>query len=394
MDKGFKVEQGYVDTEPKIILRLVDMVERQKPQIYDDGIYRDFGKQPSPLELQLGNALIPLVEDDKKSPIVKAIQYCRNQIDDEFGLPLPKVHIIDNASLKPKEYRILLNGVEVSRFAGMGVDDYLCINTSDDDLKEIPGKKLKDPAYDMDAILIHKDQKQEAKRLGYSIADVSKIIRVDLYRIVTRNITKFLTLSMVGDLINKVRNLNPDVVDNVFFIHDYPIADFKIILNWLLEERVSIKDMSTIIETIAENIADTKKPVDMLIKIREMLAYSIISKLADDKKIVHVVKVSKDFSEFLSEKIYHPKSRTELPYFSFNSEEAGKINKALSDSIKPLVDKGFVPVVAIESSLRTAFADKINHIFYGCYCISDFEMYRVSHDFSFSCEGEIALNES
>ena len=118
------------------------MVERQKPQIYDDGIYRDFGKQPSPLELQLGNALIPLVEDDKKSPIVKAIQYCRNQIDDEFGIPLPKVHIIDNASLKPKEYRILLNGVEVSRFAGMGVDDYLCINTSDDDLKEISGKKL------------------------------------------------------------------------------------------------------------------------------------------------------------------------------------------------------------------------------------------------------------
>lgn len=58
-----------MDTEPKIFLRLVDMAERQKPQIYDDGIYRDFGKQPSPLELQLGNALIPLVEDEKKSPM-------------------------------------------------------------------------------------------------------------------------------------------------------------------------------------------------------------------------------------------------------------------------------------------------------------------------------------
>ena len=87
------------------------MARRRKPIIYDEEIYTNFGEQPYLFEIQIGYRLIPLVDEGRESNIQREITYCRNQIDAEYGLPLPTVHIRDNMCLEPNEYSILFKGL-------------------------------------------------------------------------------------------------------------------------------------------------------------------------------------------------------------------------------------------------------------------------------------------
>ena len=92
------------------------MARRRKPRIYDEEIYINFGEQPYPFEIQIGYSLIPLVDKEKEDAnLQREISYCRNQIDAEYGLPIPEVHILDNMCLEVYEYSILINGIEVGR---------------------------------------------------------------------------------------------------------------------------------------------------------------------------------------------------------------------------------------------------------------------------------------
>ena len=104
-------------------------MRKRKPRIYDDEIYTDFGEQPSPLELQIGYALMPLVDEQKDSPLLNEIRYLRNEIDAEYGLPLPLVRIRDNLCLEPGEYRILLHGTDVGGFKDLRLGHVLCLDT-------------------------------------------------------------------------------------------------------------------------------------------------------------------------------------------------------------------------------------------------------------------------
>ena len=221
-------------------------MRKRKPRIYDDEIYTDFGEQPSPLELQIGYALMPLVDEHNDSPLLNEIRYLRNEIDAEYGLPLPLVRIRDNLCLEPCEYRILLHGTDVGGFNDLRLGHVLCLDTGSV-TGELSGEKSKEPAFGMDGILVTEDMADEGKRLEYAVVDPSRIIKVHLSEIIKKNITKFLNQCMVNTLINKVRDTNPDVIDDVFFMHHYSTADFKTILNWLLEEDVSIRDMNSIL---------------------------------------------------------------------------------------------------------------------------------------------------
>lgn len=365
---------------------------RRRPRIYDDRCYQNFGEQPNPLELQLGYGLIPLVDEQLKGTLLEEMSYVRNQIDGEYGLPLPKVRIRDNMCLDAYEYKILLHGVEVGGYKECNPLKIMCIETAAL-TGEISGEKTKDPAFDLDAVIIPQSEKDEAQSLGYLTPEWSVVIRCHLYEIIRKNITKFLDQSMVNTLVSKIRFQNPVVIDDIFFRHDFSTSDLKLILNWLLEEGVSIRDMNTILETIADNLKDNKKPVELMEKVREKLAYPIILSLADDKN-VHVLRISQTLCDFLADHIVSPKSRTEVPYFSLESCDAKKFDSELEKKMKYMSDKWYRPVFVTASLLRTPLANWVCHrLKCECaYCITDVEATEVYKDFDFSVEGELELN--
>ena len=367
-------------------------MRKRKPRIYDDEIYTDFGEQPSPLELQIGYALMPLVDEHNDSPLLNEIRYLRNEIDAEYGLPLPLVRIRDNLCLEPCEYRILLHGTDVGGFKDLRLGHVLCLDTGSV-TGELSGEKSKDPAFGMDGILVTEDMADEAKRLGYAVVDPSRIIKVHLSEIIKKNITKFLNQCMVNTLINKVRDTNPDVIDDVFFMHHYSTADFKTILNWLLEEGVSIRDMNSILEALADNYDYKMKPVEFLDKVRDKIAWQFVSKLADKDKVIHVIRVSKSLSEALSERIYYPVSKTELPYYALEPSETKVFENEISEKANRMTDKGYDPVFLIVSSLRTALSNTVRTRLGNWTFISDKELLSVNKDYSVAVEEELEVDE-
>ena len=367
-------------------------MRKRKPRIYDDEIYTDFGEQPSPLELLIGYALMPLVDEHNDSPLLNEIRYLRNEIDAEYGLPLPLVRIRDNLCLEPCEYRILLHGTDVGGFNDLRLGHVLCLDTGSV-TGELSGEKSKEPAFGMDGILVTEDMADEAKRLGYAVVDPSRIIKVHLSEIIKKNITKFLNQCMVNTLINKVRDTNPDVIDDVFFMHHYSTADFKTILNWLLEECVSIRDMNSILEALADNYDYKMKPVEFLDKVRDKIAWQFVSKLADKDKVIHVIRVSKSLSEALSERIYNPVSKTELPYYALEPSETKVFENEISEKANRMTDKGYEPVFLIVSSLRTALSNTVRTRLGNWTFISDKEMLSVNKDYSVAVEEELEVDE-
>ena len=367
-------------------------MRKRKPRIYDDEIYTDFGEQPSPLELQIGYALMPLVDEHNDSPLLNEIRYLRNEIDAEYGLPLPLVRIRDNLCLEPCEYRILLHGTDVGGFNDLRLGHVLCLDTGSV-TGELSGEKSKEPAFGMDGILVTEDMADEAKRLGYAVVDPSRIIKVHLSEIIKKNITKFLNQCMVNTLINKVRDTNPDVIDDVFFMHHYSTADFKTILNWLLEECVSSRDMNSILEALADNYDYKMKPVEFLDKVRDKIAWQFVSKLADKDKVIHVIRVSKSLSEALSERIYNPVSKTELPYYALEPSETKVFENEISEKANRMTDKGYEPVFLIVSSLRTALSNTVRTRLGNWTFISDKEMLSVNKDYSVAVEEELEVDE-
>ena len=352
--------------------------------------YRELGLRPFELTLELGYGLIPLVNHEKGALLLNEIKHLRNEIDGEYGLTLPVFHIRDNMCIEPYDYRLLLHGAEIAKLEKARPGYCLCIDTGSV-TKELVGEKTIEPAFGMDAIYLPEDRRVEAASAGYVVADLETVIRIHLKEVIKKNLTKFLDQCMVNSLINNVRDGNPDVVDDVFFLHNFSTSKMKTILNWLLEEGVNIRDMNTILETIADNLEKTHRPAELLGLIREKLAYQFLPKLADKNKVIHVIRVSKNLSEALIKHIYYPK--LESPYIALEPDERKKLNEEITRKTDSMKEKGYDPVFMMVSDLRMYLSDYIRHWFGNWACISDLELYSVSKDISIVVEEELDVDE-
>ena len=361
---------------------------------YDN--YRHLEKQPPVFEIQIGYGLIPLVQKFPKEegPLIGELEYARKEFDAEYGLPLPSAYIRDNMCLAPDEYAIYFNGVEVGKWkVKMGYT--LCIDTGDV-AKKLDEKfdKVKEPAFGMEAFFIPDDEKKKYKDAGYACVAPERVIKTHLYQIAYKNRAKILNQCMVNQLVNKVRPTNPDVIDDVFFTRGFTTSQMKIVLNTLLAEDVSIRDMNTILETIADYIEGGSSPFQLADHIRERMAFSILSKYADENKKVHAIFASENFAEHLWQYICIPPSGADMPYFALEAEDYKKIWNKISEHAARMAEKGFTPLFLVPNHLRLAFANFLKRECPTCRVISDKEADAVRKDFSFQFDGELDWNEN
>lgn len=363
-------------------------MQKRKHRKYDDECYLGFGEQPRPLELQIGLYL----SYRSSEALLRETRYVRNQIDAEFGLPLPPICIRDNLCIAHSGYKILLHGVEVAGYDKLWLGHVLCLNTGSV-TEELVGEKIMEPVFETHGIAVQEDRAEEAKSLGYLVVEPTAVIRTHLIEIIKKNITKFLDQSMVNTLINKVRDKNPDVVDDVFFMNNFSTAKLKTILNWLLEEGICIRNMNTILETIAEYLEETKNLIELMEKVREKLAYQFLPKLAGNNKVFHVIRVSQGLAEALAERIYYPQSKNELPYYALSPVENKAFDNSIRQKARCMKEKGYEPVFLIISSLRTALSNSLRPRIGNWPCISDKELYSVSNDYTIVVEEELEVDE-
>lgn len=364
---------------------------------FEKNLYTCFGEEPDLFEVHVGSGLAPLLkvsEGEEDSILGKEILKCRKQIDEDYGLLIPGIQIYENETLCPYEYAFTFRGSRIEK-SNVKPGHQLCLDTGNvtSPLNIEGWEKTKDPAFDMDGFFIPDSEVKRYKKAGYACVSHEKGIRVHLYEFIRKYRTKLLDQCMVNNLVEKVRKINPDVVSEVFYINHFSVSDLKLILNRLLDEEVSIRDMNTILETIADYHLDTLKPYELAEKVRQNLAVSFIRKYVEEDKKLHLIRVSQGVSEFLNDNAYYPDSRVELPYCSLKPTDRKKFIKAVSNALLITKEKNLYPIVICVSSVRFLFLQAIHREMPGVRVISDLELYEFKEQYPIEIEGVLAFND-
>ncbi len=224
------------------------------------------------MELEIGYELIPLVDSTQDGELLERIKSVRRQFALEMGIIVPPLHIRDNLQLKSNEYQILIRGVEVAR-GELWMNHYLAIN-SGAGVTKIPGVETRDPTFGLPALWVTEANKEKAKLSGYTVVDTATVITTHIKELIRTHAHELLGRQESQALIDTFKESNPKVVEELI-PGGLSLGRVQKVLQNLLREQVSIRDLNSILETLADH-AETIKDPDVLTEyVRAALARQI-----------------------------------------------------------------------------------------------------------------------
>lgn len=298
-----------------------------------------------PLSLELGYALIPLVDKEKGAELLERITRIRRTSALELGLVAPRIRIIDNMRIQPDEYCFKIRGVEVAR-GRIRMDSYLAIN-SGDATEEIPGERTFEPAFGLPAIWISENSRERAEMLGYTVVDPPSIIATHLTEIIKRNAASILDRQMVQGIIDALRKDSPAVVDDVLKVAT--LGEIQKILQKLLSEQVSIRNTVTIFETISDYRPITSNITTLTERVRQALGRQICLQYADDNRTIHALLLSSELTEKL---ISSAVETINGPMVGWDQTSQRDWIKSLTDSFIAVQKGGYIPLILTTEEAR------------------------------------------
>jgi flagellar biosynthesis protein FlhA len=300
------------------------------------------------LSLELGYGLVPLVEKEKGAELLERVQGVRRQSALDLGLVIPKVRIIDNSILEPSEYCFKIKGVDSGR-GKIRIGYFLCINPGTV-TTEMEGEKTVDPAFGLPAIWIEQEKRDEAERAGYTVVDPPSIIATHLTEIIRRHAADILGLQDTQAILDTLRKEFPAVVDEVTREgKGLRITEIQKVLHGLLRERVSIRNMVSILESIADYAPVSKNVWFLTEKARQSLASQICHQYADDDHRLRVLTIE----PALEQKIIDSRYETPSGIICAMDPQSHKLwIKAVSRAVSAVKEKGWMPVVLCSEQAR------------------------------------------
>lgn len=248
------------------------------------------------LGLEVGYRLIPMVDQAQNGQLLDRIKGVRRKVSQELGFLVPPVHIRDNLDLKPNEYRVLLMGVS----GGEGEvypDKELAINPGQV-FGEVQGIVTKDPTFGLDAVWINASEQDQAQALGYTVVDSSTVVATHVSQLIQNYAAELLGHDETQQLLDKLKESSPKLVEEL--VPDkLSLAVVVKVLQNLLMEKVSIRDMRTILETLTERAALSQDPTELTIHVRTSLGRSIITEIIDKDQELKVITLDPSLEQLL-----------------------------------------------------------------------------------------------
>ncbi|OHY67467.1 flagellar biosynthesis protein FlhA [Pluralibacter gergoviae] len=224
------------------------------------------------LGLEVGYRLIPMVDSEQSGQLLTRIRGIRKKFAQEMGFLPPAVHIRDNLDLAPTEYRILLKGVEIGRSEAQP-DRWLAIDPGCAE-GELAGEKTQDPAFGLPAVWIDEVLRERAQTLGYTVVDPSSVVATHLNHLIASHTDELFGRQETRMLLERLTKEMPKLVEDLI-PETISLNVFHQVLQNLLAERISIRDMRTIIDTLAENIGTQSDPEALTALVRIRLGRAI-----------------------------------------------------------------------------------------------------------------------
>ena len=383
---GFKMTKAKEDKEIK--RKAAEAAEKSSSQQGAAAPENDAVAPLDPLQLQLGFALIPLVDKEKGAELLERITRIRRECALDIGLPVPKIRIIDNMSLEPNEYVFQIRGIKAGG-SKLRLGYYMCMNTGLV-TEEIPGEVTKDPAFGMPAIWVPEERRAEAEQAGYAVIDPPTVIATHITEIIRGNAARILGRQEVDILINSVKETNPIVVNEVLNGDKvrFTYGDIEKVLKGLLHEKVSIRNMVTILETLANFGGITKNTWELIEKVREALGLQICLQYVDQDDKLRVVNLSQGWSQKFLDYAQSPSDGSQ-PFVAFDPVDGRKWIEAVSKTITSVHAMGYQPIIMCSSIIRQLVRYSIEREMPGVVVISDREILAASNNIGLEVLGEI-----
>jgi flagellar biosynthesis protein FlhA len=298
------------------------------------------------LELEIGYGLIPLVDNKKQGNLLDRIRSLRRQLALEMGIIMPSLHIRDNLELKPNEYSFCIKGNEVAK--GELMADHLLAIDPGGAKGSIEGIKAKDPAFGLPALWIAPEKKADAQMTGHTVVELPSVLATHLSEVVRQNAYEFVGRQEAQRLLDALGKTNPKVIEELT-PNLLSLGGIQKILQNLVREQVSIRDLLTIVETLAD-YAPMTKDTDILTEyVRQKLSRSITKSYVDEKNTLKVLNVSSDMEEVISRGI----NQTDYgAYLALGPKEAKNIIDAIKRSIDNAATRVEQPVILCSTTVR------------------------------------------
>ncbi|WMO05741.1 flagellar biosynthesis protein FlhA [Vibrio parahaemolyticus] len=226
--------------------------------------------------LEVGYRLIPLVDRDQGGELLERVKGVRKKLSQDFGFLIPAVHIRDNLELTPNSYRITLMGVAVGE-AEIRPDQELAINPGQV-YGMIDGEPTMDPAFGLEAVWIREEQREHAQALGYTVVDSSTVLATHLSQLLTNNASQLIGHEEVQNLLEMLGRSAPKLVEN-FVPDQLPLGVVVKVLQNLLNEAIPIRDIRTIVQTLAEYSSKSQRPDILTAAVRISLKRLIVQEI-------------------------------------------------------------------------------------------------------------------
>ncbi|MDR0525585.1 MAG: flagellar biosynthesis protein FlhA [Spirochaetaceae bacterium] len=300
------------------------------------------------LSLELGYGLIPLVDKDKGAELLDRVQGIRRQSALELGLVIPKIRIIDNMLLEPAEYCFKIRGVESGR-GTIRLGHYLCINPGTV-REELPGEKTKDPTFGLPAIWISEEKRDVAERAGYTVVDPPSIIATHLTEIIKIHASEILGRQETQAILDTLRKEYPALVDEAQSQKALSLGEIQKVLQGLLKEQVSIRNMVTILEALADFAPLTRDVRFLTEKARQALGRQLCFKYADENHVLHVLTIDPALEQKIVESRVETGSGGVIAALDPAVQNAWI--KSLVRSVTAMQEHGWFPIIICSESAR------------------------------------------
>ncbi len=305
--------------------------------------------QVDPIELEFGYGIIPLADVNQGGDLLDRVVMIRRQIALELGTVVPIIRLRDNIQLNPNQYIIKIKGVQVSE-GEILFDHYMAMNPGYVE-EEITGIPTFEPSFHLPAIWITEGQRERAESMGYTVVDPPSIIATHLTEIIRQYIAELLTRQDVQNLVNNLKESNPSLVEELV-PKLLGLGEIQKVLQNLLSEGISIRDLLTIFETLAD-YASTTRDTDILTEyVRQSLKRAISNKFFPANETTSVVTLDPKLEQEIMGSV---KQTEQGAYLTLDPTKTRAIMDSVGTETKKLEDLGKIPIVITSPIVRAYF---------------------------------------
>ncbi len=313
--------------------------------------------QVDPIELEFGYGIIPLADVNQGGDLLDRVVMIRRQIALELGTVVPIIRLRDNIQLNPNQYIIKIKGVQVSE-GEILFDHYMAMNPGYVE-EEITGIPTFEPSFHLPAIWITEGQRERAESMGYTVVDPPSIIATHLTEIIRQYISELLTRQDVQSLVDNLKETNPSLVEELV-PKLLGLGEIQKVLQNLLREGVSIRDLLTVFETLADYAATTRDTDILTEYVRQSLKRAISNKFFPANETTSVVTLDPRLEQEIMASV---KQTEQGAYLTLDPAKTKDIMESLGTEVKKLEDLGRLPIV-ITSPIVRAYFKKLTEDYY------------------------------